>query len=430
MKTLLAVAVLLSACSNSVGPADPPDLGSVDLAPALPTGIYPLAGYDPTLPDDDLAPLGALIGDRGVVGIGESIHTSGGYQMSRARLIQYLVDKKGFRLVAIEWQRTSGEMVEGYIVSGQGTATQAAEQLSVWSSQEVRSLLVWLKTFNDSHPDDLVHFTGFDVQQPDTDSTTLKTFLTAAAGKDGPALVSPLAKCDIGAGQTDTSVQYVGDYSACSAGLDAIDSYMTKNQSALLLASSTDQYQGAELASTGLRAWQGEIYYYNSDVKRSFEARDDAMADVYLAIKKQRYPALKAIVWAHNYHLRMLGAQVMGQGAVGAPTMGTSLAATLGDDYFPVGQIGWDVGIDWPGVGCGSQPTPDPESMEGLLSQLPVDDVLVDLSFTGAQTPFFTAGKSYLESDYESMIPLQQYRALVFLKRSPKMTPLDWPSCR
>jgi erythromycin esterase-like protein len=431
MKPLLVLALGLTlacaACSTSPLTSQmTPDLGSPpDLTPALPEGISPLAGYDPSLPSDDLAPLGALIGDRGTVGIGESIHTSGGFQLSRARVIEYLVEQKHFRLIAIEWQRASGDAVEAYLQSGKGTAAGVAMQLSVWSSQEVEQLLAWLRTFNLAHLDDPVHFMGFDVQQPDVDVTTLKTFFTAAAPGDAGMLLPPLDKCDLGQGESTTGVSYLGDYPACTAGLDAIDAYFASHQAALTQASSADQLLTARVASTGLRAWQTEAYDFTSDVPASYQARDDAMAAVYLALKQARHPTLKTVVWAHNYHLRQLGAAVTGDGAVGAPTMGTRLAAALGDDYFPVAQLAYDVGIDWPNVGCGPQPPADAASMPGLLNTLPIGAALVDLA-----SPFFQPGQSYGESDYESMIPAQQYRAIIFLKHSPKMTPLDWPSCQ
>jgi erythromycin esterase len=429
MRPLLCV--LLAACSTTPLPNnEAPDLGQApapDLAPSLPTGISALAGDDPSLPDDDLAPLGALIGDRATVGVGESIHTSGGFQLARARVIQYLVAKKGFRLIAIEWQRVSGDTVEAYLQSGTGSAPKAAQQLSVWSSSEVMKLLEWLRAWNMAHAGDAVHFMGFDVQQPSDDEKQLGAFFTAAAAHDATTLSAPLAKCDDGMSDTSSSVMYVGDYAACSGGLDAIDAYLTKNASALTAASSQSQFQNAQLAAKSLRAWQDEIYYYSTNVPKSYQARDDAMAAVYLAEKSQRFPGVKTIVWAHNYHLRMAGAQVTGDGAVGAPNMGTRLAAALADDYFPVGQVAFDIGIDWPGVGCGSQPPPtDSQAMPVLLNALPVDAALVDLS-TGS---LFAAGQSYAESDVETMIPSQQYRALIFLKHSPKMTPLDWPSCQ
>ena len=46
---------------------------------ALLPGVYKLAGSEPGLPTGDLEPLRKLIGKASVVGLGESIHTSGGY---------------------------------------------------------------------------------------------------------------------------------------------------------------------------------------------------------------------------------------------------------------------------------------------------------------------------------------------------------------
>src|SRR5690349_21451383 len=79
------------------------DAGEADAQVDAGTGaraVSMLAGTDFELPDDDLAPLDGIVGDADVVGIGESVHTTGGEVRMRARLIRYLVEVLGFRAIA------------------------------------------------------------------------------------------------------------------------------------------------------------------------------------------------------------------------------------------------------------------------------------------------------------------------------------------
>jgi erythromycin esterase len=416
---------LAAGCAgNSIAPGA--DLGTApapDLQPALPPGVSPLAGVDPSLPDGDLAPLGALTGDAHVVGLGESIHTSGGFARAKSRAVRFLVEKMGFRVLSFEWQRTSGTVVENFLASGARSATVAAEGLSVWANTDVRDLIQWLRDWNVAHPSDPVHFFGFDVQQPDTDSQALATYLQTAAPADAAALTAGLATCDTG--QFLTTMKYAAaDFTACMNGLGAVDQYFTQRQAALIAASSADAYEWARIALVGLRAWQPSIFYDATDLKQAMEARDSGMAYVFTKTRALRYPAARIILWAHNEHVSQHHDEIVGAFGEGARSMGTLLAAQLGADYVAVGLTGYDVGIDWPGVGCGSQTLPAPGDVEDRLRALGQEDLFVDLS-----QPFFTPGMSYGFAVWETLVPARQFQGLIYLQHSPKMAPLDWPPC-
>jgi erythromycin esterase len=430
----LACLLLLAAACHDGGAlrgddaGETPDLAQSppDLATPLPSGVSKITGSDPSIADDsDLSALDDVIGDATAVGLGESIHTSGGFHDLKARIVRHLVEKKGFRLIAWEWQRVSGDVVEQYLTDCPSDAVHAAQQLSVWSSTSVQHMLEWVCTFNQAHPSDRVHFTGFDTQQPATDLDKLTSYLQGAAPGDAAGLVANLAECDRA---TDPDGKFAGQYAPCVAALDGIAQYFEAHTAALEAASSHEKLELARIAQIGAKAWQVEIYNYTADYKASYQARDDAMAEVLARLTALRYPGLKTIVWAHNYHLRKAGAKVTGEGAVGAPTMGMRIAERLGAAYAPIGITGYDVSIDWPQVGCGELPAPDGnDSMESALDALSAGDLLVDLA--AGPTPPFAAGQEYGEGWYERMVPAEQYRALLFLDKSPAMQPLDWPAC-
>src|SRR5690349_13996770 len=92
----MAALVVVSACANDEPvplPAPP-----LEIVP----GVHVLDGISPTLPYSDLQPFQAIVGDATVVALGESTHTSAGYYQAKSRLIRYMVEELGFRVVFLE----------------------------------------------------------------------------------------------------------------------------------------------------------------------------------------------------------------------------------------------------------------------------------------------------------------------------------------
>src|SRR5262245_53227425 len=86
--------------------ADGPNAGDDgDAGAGLPKGIDPLTAFDPSLPVGDLNPILTMIGNVANVALGESVHTSGGFEAMRARLVRFLVENGGFRVLAMETPR-------------------------------------------------------------------------------------------------------------------------------------------------------------------------------------------------------------------------------------------------------------------------------------------------------------------------------------
>ena len=69
---------------------------------------------------DDLAPLDTVVGNARIVALGEPTHgTRDAFQMKH-RLLEYLVEKKGFQIFSIEANMPEAYALNGYIVDGQG----------------------------------------------------------------------------------------------------------------------------------------------------------------------------------------------------------------------------------------------------------------------------------------------------------------------
>jgi hypothetical protein len=272
-------------------------------------------------------------------------------------------------------------------------------------------------------PKDRLHFAGFDVQQPQDDGPALIAFLERIGVAEQDPLRTGLKRCDGVAGQgVPTGAVGEEDNAACVAALDAIELKLQREARAIIRSTSKKDLAWAKVRLVGVRAWQGETYYYRRDPARATESRDFGMASVIQAMRALRLPKnAKVALWAHNFHLSE-------QPLIGARTMGTFLAETLGPTYFVVGLIGYQVEIDWPAVGCGSIGEPEALGVEGKLHQMAEPYLLVD---PNVESPVIRPGEPVVALNSWRLIePRRHFDALLFLDHSPKMNPLRWAPCQ
>ena len=411
------------------------DASQFDAGSPLPEGLFPIKGTSASLPHDDLAPLLSIIGDSRVVGLGESIHTSGGYSQMKVRLFRYLVEELGFRLYAFETPWPDADLVGDYVSSCNGDPFDVVSRglFGVWANRSVLELVQWMCRWNLNHPDDPVSFFGFDVQQPWDDGPRLREFLRVAAPNRAAKLSLGIDGCD--GVNSGTAEEYysnppswplpAAEVARCMAGLDAIDQFMEENRAGLILATSTEAFELAAIASIGIRGWEGIAAFGDEDLARSIEARDRAMAAVFRRLRALRYGDAKAAIWAHNGHIST-NQHLVDSGFPEGRSMGTYLKQELGDEYLAIGFTGYNVSINWPGVGVGPTPVPaNPESLEARLHELDQPWLLLDLEPPLDGTPFLQSG-ARIETQGGVMVPREQYRAMIYFEESPMMEALLW----
>lgn len=179
------------------------------------------------------------------------------------------------------------------------------------------------------------------------------------------------------------------------------------------------------MSLVGLRSWQGYAYYAGvRDFPRSHESRDSGMAYVFQTFRELRHPKRKTVIWAHNFHI----ARRLEETSFHTRTMGSFLREALGSSYVAIALIAYDIGIDWPEVGCGKLQVPrTDQNVETKLADLGYEHLLLDLR--GGDPPFLEPGQPYWMGEY-AMIPADQFHGALYLDVSRKMSPLAWPSCR
>jgi erythromycin esterase-like protein len=318
--------------------------------------------------------------------------------------------------------------VAQYVQTCQGSPRTALRGLAgVWRSLETEALVTWMCEWNQAHPDDPVHFYGFDVQvQSLQNGRAILAFLERLGIGAGDPRVEGIRVCD---GVVDNwylfGLPYPAElYERCQAALADVAVYLDANEKEVEGQTSREDLAWARIHLVGLQAWQGAAFYFEPDPIRSAEFRDRGMAYVAQAIRDLRFPHARTALWAHNTHIAKNGVAY-----IGAAQMGAFLTAELGHQFRSIGLVARETYIDWIYIDrCGLSFIPvGPGSVEHFFSGLgPGAGVLADLT---AHPPFLTPGAAYRVGG-APMVPAEQFDALIHLDVSPMMTPTSWVPCQ
>lgn len=408
-----------------------PDAPDAAAGPSAPRGIYPLHGLDPDGPRDDLDAAAHVLDGAEVLAFGETVHTSEGYARARLRLIRYLVESGGVRAVAFEGPWGAAEATRGFVERQEGSLTDALRGLTfrAWTSKASADLLTFLAGWNRAHAGDPVRLFGFDVQDPSHDGAFVRAFFAKAAPGEA-ARARALDAClgarfdDLGAALRDPEdgplLRLEGQlpeprHTACLGAAADVGAYLAANEAALLRAASREELALAAFAARAIAGNDGMYFHFLTDPRRSYEARDEGMADGFSTLHALRAPGKRAAIVAHNSHIMARRGEIVSR-RDGWRSMGTWLGERLGDRYAPVGLVAHRVEYDWDGSGVTKERPRDGElDVERPFAELGYPQLLVDLR----QNDVLTPGTSYDLSATERGVPARHYRALVFLEHSP-----------
>jgi len=151
---------------------------------------------------DDLTGLDRLIGDARIVALGEASHGTAEFFQMKHRLLEYLVERKGFTVFAIEGNWPEALVADRFIKTGEGDAgaALAAMYFWTWQTEELSALLHWMRHYNATRGErPILSFAGFDMQVPNVAMKRVIDFLdrTSSADRDAVrALYDGIEKLD------------------------------------------------------------------------------------------------------------------------------------------------------------------------------------------------------------------------------------------
>jgi erythromycin esterase len=372
--------------------------------------LSPLSTVVPGARWDDLASLGAMIGDARVVALTEAVHGGAEPLEFRNRVLQYLVEEKGFTAIAIESGIVESRAVYDYVRGSTADCAAVLTEGISWTFDRLpqnESLIRWLRQYNASHRSPRpVNFYGFDVPgspgnpaaNRGVDTALLEALkylagvdrVAAAAFHDRLGTLLPLVGFD------PDRVSYGGRYDRLrpaerdwlTAAIADLVSLFERKESEYTAVSTDAGYAWAYRAALNARqvdSWlrQIPIGWQSSDNQFEFHAaandiRDRAQADNLDWIIQQEGPLGKVVIFAHRYHLSAAPVRTIWAGRRQQSVAGTYLRRRYGRQLITIGNLIGAGEVECAGIRQVLKPPP-PDSIEGLIGQLGTPLFLLDL---------------------------------------------------
>ena len=283
----------------------------------------PLATTEATGNVDDLAPLAAIVGDAHVVGLGDPTHGMHEHFTAKLRIVQFLVQRMGFDVLAMEGSFPQFERINAYVQGGSGDVKQLmlprnGEQLYwFWDTEEFVAVVEWMRNYNltrGSKP--AIEIVGADMYDGATAANMVVDYLKGIDPAEGAAATDAY-----------TCAHSWVSNEVCSSALSK-----TRTIAQQIAAKESD-----DTARTSPRAFADALHLSNlvtQWLSGTGFMRDVAMGDNVAWAKDHRGSAQKVIYWAHNEHVTR-GSSVYG--VITSFTAGSMLAQKFGSDYVNFG---------------------------------------------------------------------------------------------
>jgi len=311
-----------------------------------------------------LEPFDSLAASARLIGLGEATHGSEELNDVRLALAQRLVERHGFRVIAIEDSVDQWRMLQPYIAGA--TATPAGPTEWGWIGRRTRkALMEWARTWNLRHPADQVRIVGVDPQRNGPARNGLGPLIERAYGERVAKTWQEHRK---ELSDADEQTQVFGDSDVSSATRDFLQDLLarlTADAPILKRRLGAADYNRATDYGRELSAFAD----FNSGSSPLAKSRDWYMASATLSALDTMGPNAKGIYWAHNAHVSTASASLGTTGAVFRDALGCgyrAIATTFGKGGF-LAQLPND---PTDRLHSNMVPAPLEESIESVLSQV------------------------------------------------------------
>jgi erythromycin esterase len=316
--------------------------------------IHELAGLDPDAALDDLEPLREVIGPARVVALGEDAHFISEFSRLRHRVLQFLVERCGFTVLAYESGFSEGFALDEWLQGDRpdDELPRLAEDCipsGTARPAEVRAMFRWLRAHNGSGAP-TVRFAGIDVPSA---AGSLLPALHPLAGyldtvdPDARQLLDPAVEIATGIAGT-TQAQAAPGYlelapdraDALTAALSRLADRFDALAPTYVEAGGQSDYdvarwrlEGARAADYQLRAIAGA--FAGTALPAAATSRERYMAATVRWWLDRLDPGDRIVLMAHNAHIQRT--PVVYGGELQVLPMGLHLDRALGDDYVTIG---------------------------------------------------------------------------------------------
>jgi erythromycin esterase len=272
-----------------------------------------------------------------VVSLGESTHGTREFFKLKHRLIEYCVTELGFTIIAFEANYGSMLAVNDYVLHGKADIADVIAPgvgFDIYDTEEVLALVEWVRGWNLTHARK-VQFHGLDMQSSPPAALHLLAYLERVAPELATTserilapLVSQLTLFSLA--RLPASAR-----ESVSAQINSvIDAFKTERAGWVARAGESEWHlarQSAELLAQFVRMGSTE------DEAEGFSLRDRAMANTVRALLEAGGPDAKALLWAHNGHVKRSAGYEFPSGSFDVKTMGSFLHTMFGAQHVVIG---------------------------------------------------------------------------------------------
>lgn len=281
--------------------------------------------------DAPLPPLESLASRARVIGIGEANHGSRQFGDLRLSLTRRLIERNGYRVVAIEASSSRLDLLDHFIAGEAVPATSVTNAIERgWINRRpLRDLVGWLRRWNSAHSTDRVQLVGVDPQDNEISTDTLRAFLARAYGADLLARLQPTFR---GLAAADSQYLVFGDSDVDSVARRSILEIVALLDLDMPMLAQKFGAGPLERARDAARQIAEFADLNTGDDRLLGHSRDWYMATRVLSAIERRGPGTKAVFWAHNAHVG-----IRADGPPGGHSSGAWLRDALGCGYAPLG---------------------------------------------------------------------------------------------
>jgi len=335
----------------------------------------------------DLGSLMAHIGDARVVLIGEATHGTSEFYRMRARITRELIERHGFKMVAIEGDWPDAAQIHRWArgVSPNGAPPPFTRFPTwMWRNRETADFLAWLREWNASQaPDARAGFHGLDLYSLYTSIDAVLGYLdrvdpdAARVARERYGCLTPWQRDPATYGRAVMT----GRYRLCEAEVVAMLGDLLHRRLDYVGADGErylDAVQNARLVAHAEQYYR--VMYQGGH--HSWNLRDRHMFETLRVLLAWHGEASRAVVWAHNSHVG--DAEATEMGAQGQETIGGLCRNWLREQAFLVG-FGTDRGTvaaasDWGGpLEIKSLRPARPDSYEAICHEAAVPSFILQL---------------------------------------------------
>jgi erythromycin esterase len=360
-----------------------------------------------------------MVADATLVGLSEGVHCAAEPLEFRNRVLEYLVERRGFTAIAIESGIVESRVIHDYVRGAEGDLSTILARGISWGMHRLpqnRALVQWLRQYNAEHPGSRpVNFYGFDVpgslastdavRRHDTALSEALQYLMVVDAAAGALFGSRLKLLMQSMHFTLHAPSELGGYErlsqserdALTAAVADLVAWFERHEASYAAISTERDYAWAYRAAIGARQIDNWLRQIPIGWKPSCArgALEDALSTFYPAAADVRERAQadnldwvlaqerggRILVFASRYHLSsapLIPSYGSARGQRAQAVAGTYLRRRFGSRWMTIGNL-----IGGGAVGCGDYheqlPRAAAESLDGVAAQAGAPLFLLDL---------------------------------------------------